>query len=141
MRTPLFILLIFGFVQMVSAQTAAEIKNLRETFGPEKVNWLVENRPERVAFMAYQNSLGYYVAEVPPEKEVTFTGRAADIESLYPQLPPVTDQLIESGQWGMLGYDLGQSSNSTYYSMDNGKMLVVLPETLIRRLFEQNKLK
>ena len=141
MKFPLIVLFAIGILQSVYAQNDADIENLRETFGHEKVDWLIESQPDHASFLAYRNSHGYYAADVPDEKEVTFSGHISEIEPLYPQLPAVTDQLIESGQWGMLGYALDESPSNSYYSMGNGRMLVVLPESLVRRLFEQNKSK
>lgn len=137
MRYAFLTLWIFALTQVAFAQSEADLESLREAFGDQKVEWLMENRPERAAFMAFQNRHGYYAAEVPPEKQVEYTGDANAIEPVYPGLPPVTDQLIENNLWNMLGYDLEPSSKYRYYRMTNGRVLVVLPESLTRRLYEK----
>lgn len=118
----------------VDAQT--DVENLRETFGNEKADWLLENRPERAEYLAFWNIHGYYSADIPVEKDIPFAGDLQNVSAIYPHLPPLSDQLIESGELKLLGYDFGTSGEYRYYRMNNERMLVVLPPSLVKKLFD-----
>ena len=136
MKTPLFLLALFGLLQTAASQTSGDAELLRNSIGEEKFDWLQENRPERAAFLAYWNIHGYYALEIPEEKIEEYEELASEIKPLYGN-PPVTDQLIESGEWGLLGYDLGSSTTTRSFKMGNGKILVILSEDIVRKRYDQ----
>lgn len=138
MNRPLLLFALIALIHTtVHGQTTANFELLREYVGQEKVDALIADQPEKAKFLAFWNEHGYYVAEIPPGKTVDYSGHVSEIEPLYSTTPLPDATAMESKTWGVLGYDFGASEITRYFQMSNGKMLVVLPESIVRRLYTQ----
>lgn len=124
----LVLLSVFGFGGSLVAQTEADYAAL-ETFLPaEKLNNRTEH-PELYAKIAYLNRHGYFSGSIG-EKDASAHPETADVEALYPNLPPITLSLIESKELNLMGYDFTpQADKYLYFRITGSDKILVIPPT------------
>lgn len=122
--------IISGTVYCQSPQDYAALSE----FLPEGKLSAVQQNPSGYSEMAILNRHAYYLGD-PGPKDVSMLPDLSEIEPLYPNLPPITADLIESKQLNLVGYDFKfKHKEFQYFKIPNSdKILVVMPTDLCIR--------
>lgn len=109
------------------AQSKSDFKALDALFGQKKVEQLKAKTPEKVAYMAYVNRHGYEIKSNTGNKDLSGYPDALKVMGSMPQVPPITESIIESKDFNLLAYRFTSSAQkrTVYRIGDSGKILVV----------------
>lgn len=130
---------LFAFAIIVSgtvySQSSEDYAALSEFLPAGKLSGLQENQAG-YAKIAILNRHAYYLGD-PGPKDVSMYPDVSEISPLYPNMPTITKDLIESGHLNLMGYNFKLKQNEyLYFRIGNSdKILVILPIDLCIRNF------
>ena len=130
---------LFAFAIIVSgtvySQSAQDYAALAEFLPAEKLSSLQESDAS-YAKIAILNRHAYYLGD-PGPKDVSMFSNVSEIAPLYPNMPTITTDLIESRHLNLIGYNFKLKQNEyLYFRIANSdKILVILPIDLCIRNF------
>lgn len=134
------LLSVVAFSGSLKAQSQEDYAALATFLPAEKLNNQTEY-PELFAEMAYLNRHGYFSGSLG-EKDGSEYPETADIEALYPNLPAITLNLIESKELNLMGYNFNPQTNKYLYFRITGsdKVLVILPTSqTLKNMHDDNE--
>lgn len=89
----------------------------------------IKQQPELHARLAYLNRNGYYAGSVG-EKDVSMFPETSEVQILYPGLPEINLELIETGKLNLLGYKFEtHPTEFRFYRISNTDKVLVIPPT------------
>ncbi len=116
-------LLIYSSAQ---AQSATDIEALSSFLPAEKLASFQEN-DERLAEYAFINRHGYHLSNTGG-KDFSSYPDLSSIVALYPNLPPITVELIENGELNLMGYNfIIKRDEYVYYRIAGNNQLLTIP--------------
>jgi hypothetical protein len=120
-------------VASAHGQTADDHVALKNLIGQERYDQIAEIGQDRIDAMAYINRHGYYVSDMQGQKDISQYPNALEVQTIYPDAPALTAEMIASGNLDLMGYKFGDSQNAyVYYKVgDSDKLLVILPMEII----------
>jgi hypothetical protein len=139
-RPFIMVALAFFAASLLQAQSQADYDALLEMVGQEKFGALQSERPEALAELAYMNRHGYYVGNAG-EKDISMYPDALNLQPEYDNVPPPTEELLDSGNWNLYGYKIyPDQKDFQYYRIgESNKLLVVLPVEMAKKRMAEAK--
>lgn len=113
MKFFLAILFCITLCSLSVGQSAADHTALREAVEAEKYDYMAEHDPARLDDMAYANRHGYYVSPVGEKGVSMDLPDALEVNSIYPNAPAITLQMLESGTMNRILYNFDIPADGT----------------------------
>lgn len=121
------LILVFIGIGMGPLTHAQEVISLNEVLGADKFSILQENYPDEVDFLTYYNRFGYYVTDMPEDKEIPGLRSMEGLVKTNPNLPDLSSELVNSGDLNIMGYTFAfREDRNSYYTLPDGRLLVIL---------------
>lgn len=101
---------------------------------------LESSNPEQLDFLKYENESGYYLAEMPGEKQISAYPDALENQSIDASFDVLTTELLEEGiLLGAYGFEVEQKAYGYYRVGESSTLMVVYPRELIQMLYDKEQ--
>lgn len=122
------------------AQQQASDENLSLIYGAEKIVSLQSDNTEQLEFLRFENESGYYIAEMPGDKQISSYPDALDFIAVDDAFAMLSVELLESGVLlGAYGFEVSDKAYGYYRVGDSSTLMVVYPRELIQVLYEREQ--
>jgi hypothetical protein len=136
----LTVVLVFGVCAMSFAQQEASDDNLVLIYGAEKISTLQADNPSQLDFLKYENESGYYLAEMPGEKQIAEYPDALEHLAIHESFAAINHELLEEGiLLGAYGFEVTEKAYGYYRVGNSSTLMVVYPRELIEMLYAKEQ--